>query len=247
MSSGGRVILRGAGARVTATPDHLFRADISPGSLALLFRAGRIPEELQQQATDWINAILAIAAIETETQNDREGRTFTRRSLINTLTRFRRQVAQGRVTSASRNIEQHLLDAETARLRHERLGDRWWGPLAHATLDQLFEVRRQAVTRIKACRGDTAGLLALLDDAIAALRVAPERTFEVMARRGRLDPNVQSVTSNVAAFWTTQLGRRHDDIKGMIALADVVWRFLGQPKSAQALREAFARHRERPE
>jgi hypothetical protein len=71
------------------------------------------------------------------------------------------------------------LDAETARLRHERLGDCWWG---HATLDQLFEVRRQAVTRVKACSGDTARLLALLDDAIAALRVAPDRLARVTDR-----------------------------------------------------------------
>jgi len=155
------------------------------------------------------------------------------------------RVAQGCATPASRAIEQHLLDAETARLRHQRLADRWWGPLAHATLEQYFEVRREAVARVKACRDDSAALLVLLDNAIATFQEAPERTFERMARRGRLDPNSQFVTNNVAKFWTEQLGRRREDLKGMIALASVVWRLIGQPKSPQAIREAFARHLER--
>ncbi len=127
MLSGGRVIVRGEGARVIATPDRLFRAEVDPEALALLFRVAQIPENLQQQATDWINAILSLAAIETDTHNDRESRTFTRRSLINTLERFRRQVALDHTAQASKEIEQHLLDAEIARLRRERLGDRWWG------------------------------------------------------------------------------------------------------------------------
>ena len=245
MSLGARVILRGeAGVCVTTTADRLFSAQVTPEAQALLFRAGRIPLELQQQATDWICMLLSGAVIEIETQIDRECSTFTRRSLIERLTRFRRQVAQGRITSASLSIEQHMRDAKVACLRHERLGDRWWGPLAHATLEQYFEVCCEAVGRVKACRGDRAKLLALLDDAIASLQEAPERTFEVMARRGRLDPNVYFVTINVAEFWTRQLARGRDDLKGMIALADVVWRLLGQPKSEKAIREAFARHRE---
>jgi hypothetical protein len=195
---------------------------------------------------DWITAVLTLAGIETDAQYDREGSTFTRRSLINTLTRFRRQVALDHTAHASKEVELHLLDIETARLRHERLADRWWGP-ARASLEALDEVRREAVRRVVRCRGDGAALLLLLDDAIGALMVAPERTSEVMARRGRLDPNTHLGTRNVEAFWTKQLGRRRDDLKGMIALADVVWRLIGQRKSPPALREAFARHLERHE
>lgn len=239
-----RVILRGEGARVTATPDRLFRAEVSPEALALLFHVARIPEGQQQQATDWITAVLSISGAETDAQNDRKGSTFTRRSLINTLERFRRQVALGHTAQASKEIEQHLLDAETARLRHERLGDRWWGP-TRASLEALDEVRREAVQRVMRCRGDGAALLLLLDEAIGALKLAPERTSEMMAQRGRLDPKTYLIPRNVEALWTGQLGRCRDDLKGMIALADVVWRLVGQRKSAQALREAFSRHLDR--
>jgi hypothetical protein len=245
MASGERVILRGeAGVRVTATSDRLFRAQVTPESLTLLFRAGQIPAELEQEATAWITMILVVAGAETDTWNDRRDRTLTRRSLINTLTGFRREVAQGGATCASRTIEMHLVDAEVFRLRHERLGGRYWGPMAQETLPEYFNVCREAVRSVKDSRGNSAALLALLDDAIATLNLVPERTFEIMARRGRLDPSVQLVTKNIAVFWTTQLGRGRDDLKGMIALADVVWRLLGQPKSEKAIREAFARHRE---
>ena len=99
---------------------------------------------------------------------------------------------------------------------------------------------------MKESRGDNVALLALLDDALSALRATPERTSEVMARRGRLDPIVPLVTQNVAAFWTETLGRRDDDLKGLVALANSVWRLVGQPKDELAIREAFARHCERP-
>ncbi len=99
MPFGERVIVRGEGARVIASPDHLFRAEVSSEALALIFRAGQIPEEMRQRTTDWIDAVLSLAAIQTDTQNDTEGSTFTRRALINSLTRFRRQVAEGRATT----------------------------------------------------------------------------------------------------------------------------------------------------
>lgn len=142
MPSEDRVILRGEGARVTATPDRLFRAEVSPEARTLLFSTGQIPDGQQQLATDWITAVLTFIGIETDAHNDREASTFTRRPLINTLVRFRRQVALGHIARASKEIEQHLLDAETARLRHERLGDRWWGP-TRSSLEALNEVRHE--------------------------------------------------------------------------------------------------------
>jgi hypothetical protein len=98
---------------------------------------------------------------------------------------------------------------------------------------------------VKESRGESAALLALLDDAVVVLRAAPERTSEIMARRGRLDPVVPLVTRSIGAFWTGMLGRRDDDLKALVALAHVVWRLIGQPKDEPAIREAFARHRER--
>jgi hypothetical protein len=242
MMSGVRVILHGDGARVVATPDLVYRADVSSEALGRVLAAGRMPEELRQKAADWINAVLSLAAIETDFWNDRES-SFTRRALIGNLTRFRRQVARGRTSSAPHPIEQHLLDTETARLRYHRLGERCWGPLAHSTYEQFAEVRREAVARVNESRGVKAALLALLDDAVIFLRTAPERSSEIMARRGRLDPVVPLVTLNVGKFWTQTLGRRDDDLKGQVALADIVWRLIGQPKHEPAIREAFTRHR----
>ena len=156
-----RRVLCGSGAIATATKDFLFQTEISPEAFQRLCRAGRIPEELHEDAAEWIDTLITVAEIEVDAHNDREGSTFTRQALLNMLTRYRRQVARGESAPASGHIEQHLRDAEIARLRHERLGDRWWGPIARATPRQFLDVCREANRRVKESRTSDAALVAL--------------------------------------------------------------------------------------
>ena len=217
----------------------MFDATIEPSAVKHIAKLGDLPDHQLQALEECLTDVLADHAMCEADRDKKTGRHFTRRQLLNELSKLTR-LKDGDNPPC---IPPWLVD-EIERTEYQRLVEAELGPLPQRVIGSPEEfshalsiTRRASVLacqRVQASLNDARALRDIAVDAHAYVSARSETTQEYFATKRALDMGMRRVAELMLHFWTRRLSRPAEISDTLIAFTEAVYILCGIKKKDDA-------------
>ena len=202
---------------------------------------GDVADHQLQSLKEWLECVLVCVAMENDDRDEEFGGHFTRRQLLDSLSKLTRFVEGAPPPVIPAWLVNEIEFTERSRLLDAELGPNRRRVRSSVELLKIGEALRRAThlasQRFQASLGDARKLGEMACDAHAYVSARQETTQEHFAARRALNLNKSQIAVSTLDFWTGQLGRPDAITDKLIALTGAVYSLCGfKPMKPDAIK-----------